>query len=231
MIGGFLEISVGCDDIPASISFYETLGFRQLSTGDLLAHPYAVVSDGRAHIGLHAQPPDSPILTYVLHDLASAVPRLKNSGIQFVSEKLSDYEFNQATFVDPDGQAVCLLEARTFSPASFTEDGFSLLGDFTEFSMPVRDIEIAIRFWEPLGFVAVDRQESSATLASERLNIGVYADARMRGPELCFSVTNIDETLSLVETRGVETSPVRAGRVVISSPEGLAIVLSEAGES
>ena len=65
MLGRFLEFSVATPDIAASFDFYSRLGFAQVPAGDAWPHPYAVLTDGRIHIGLHATEPDTPQLTFV----------------------------------------------------------------------------------------------------------------------------------------------------------------------
>ncbi len=54
MPGRFHELSIATADIRASLDFYESLGFWQAPTGDAWHHPYAVVTDGRVVLGLHA---------------------------------------------------------------------------------------------------------------------------------------------------------------------------------
>ena len=44
---------VHAPDVPASLAFYESLGFVQARVGDAWSHPYAVVTDGRLFLGLH----------------------------------------------------------------------------------------------------------------------------------------------------------------------------------
>ena len=65
MLGRFLEVSVRSSDIPESLAFYESLGFVQAPVSDAWSHPYAVVTDGRLAIGLHAREFDAPSLTWV----------------------------------------------------------------------------------------------------------------------------------------------------------------------
>src|SRR5512138_541747 len=117
-IGRFLEISVQAPDIRESLSFYETLGFEQLLVGEVWPYPYAVVTDGRLYIGLHAQRIREPTLTFVLQDLRARLDDLESLGIGFEELDIAPDVFNHASFVDPSGQRVTLVEARTFSPPS-----------------------------------------------------------------------------------------------------------------
>ena len=71
-IGTFLELSVPTDDIQASLEFYQRLGFTELTVNDIRTHYYAVVTDGRIAIGLHAGGFDEPALSFVVEGAAAA---------------------------------------------------------------------------------------------------------------------------------------------------------------
>ncbi|TDJ47077.1 MAG: hypothetical protein E2O52_03670 [Gammaproteobacteria bacterium] len=43
------------DDIQASLEFYQRLDFTELNVNDVRTHYYAVVTDGRIAVGLHAE--------------------------------------------------------------------------------------------------------------------------------------------------------------------------------
>ena len=88
-VGRFLEVSVASPDVGASVLFYEALGFRQLDTGETWSHPYAVMSDGRVHIGLHGYEFASPSLTFVHPDLSASIDDFLAHGIelQFTRER------------------------------------------------------------------------------------------------------------------------------------------------
>src|SRR5688572_33488131 len=112
MLGRFLEISVHAPAIRDSLAFYESLGFVQARVGEAWPHPYAVVTDGRAYIGLHASPLPLPALAFVLPDLARGLQRLRHQGVQIEQELISNDVFNQAWFREPSGHQVTVLEAR-----------------------------------------------------------------------------------------------------------------------
>lgn len=229
MIGRFLEVSLQTSEILESVTFYESLGFRQLQTGDMWTHPYAVVSDGRLHLGLHQYDFESPALTFVLPDLAQHLHAMTRQGIEFAFQKTADDQFNEAGFLDRDGQMIAILEARTYSPAAFARDGFSLLGDFEEYAFPVRDLETGIGFWEPLGFVATARKQQPypyAELTSDLLNLGLHATPIMRNPELRFCVDGLDGCVEQLNTRGHRVA-ARGGIVMIDTPDDLPLVVMQ----
>lgn len=229
MLGRFLEISLYAPDIQSSLAFYEELGFSQLTVGETWSHPYAVVTDGHLYIGLHDYRFDSPALTYARPELASQVRNLEDSGIMFAFRKLSDDQFNEAGFRDPDGQMVTLLEARTYSPYTGGEEDFSILGRCGEYCVPVSDVDASTKFWEPLGFVMTDRDDSPAPralLISDCINIGLYGDKRLLRPGLVFTEPDMEQRIEFLIAKDLHLarpSPLPyAGKssAVLESPEG-----------
>ncbi len=229
MLGRFLEISLYAPDIQSSLGFYEELGFTQLNVGETWSHPYAVVTDGHLFIGLHDYRFDSPSLTYARPELANQVRNLEDSGIMFAFRKLSDDQFNEAGFKDPDGQMVSLLEARTYSPYTGGEEDFSILGRCSEYCIAVADIDASAQFWEPLGFVMTDREEQPtprALLISDCINLGLYGGNRLLRPGLVFTEPDMDRRIEFLiakDMRIARPSPLpNAGELsaVLESPEG-----------
>src|SRR5690606_17800627 len=126
-------------------------------------------------------------LTFVHPQLADRVPELESLGIRMEERQLGEDVFHQVVFRDPAGQAVRLVEARTFSPPGIDPPVGSTCGYFAEFGMPTRDAPAGRAFWEPLGFVALDETQQPfprTPLASERLNLALYRTRALRGPVL-----------------------------------------------
>jgi len=142
MLGRFLEISCHAPDVLASLSYYESLGLTQATVGDIWRHPYAVITDGQVAIGLHAYPFDGPALTWIRPDLTRYAREIEAQGIELQFLKAGEDQFNELGFLDPDGQMITLLEARTFSPPS-TMPPIPLIGFFQEYRFPVRRIDPA----------------------------------------------------------------------------------------
>ena len=206
MLGRFLEISVHAPAILDSIEFWEKLGFRQVLTNDVWTHPYAVLSDGRVVLGLHAYRFDSPALTFVRPELAAHLPALRAAGVEFEFAKTADDEFHEAGFLSPDGQMITLLETRTHAPPVFDESDFSQAGTFDAFELPVRRVDRSLPFWAKLGLAVLDYQEDeppSATLATGPLTLRLSEDPKLKAPRLVY----------------------RAGGEVVTSPEGLQLLI------
>jgi catechol 2,3-dioxygenase-like lactoylglutathione lyase family enzyme len=103
MFGRFLEVSLATPDIGASVSFYERLGFRQLTTGDTWRHPYGVLSDGRLCIGLHQRPGPVPLLSFVRPELATHVHEMRAAGLEPNYTRLGDEDFHELNLHDSAG--------------------------------------------------------------------------------------------------------------------------------
>src|ERR1700761_2654632 len=121
MPGRFHEFSLATPDIGAPIEFYERLGFWQAPTGDAWPHRYGVVTDGRVVLGLH-ETADFAALTFIDPDLALAAESLGAADIELTMRQIDPEVFNQLEFVDPAGQRVRMLAARTFSPADRAQE-------------------------------------------------------------------------------------------------------------
>lgn len=204
MLGRFLEVAVHAPDVPESLAFYESLGFVQAAVGDTRNYPYAVVTDGRLHLGLHGQPIDSPALTWVQPGLASHAARLEALGIEFVTARLDEDAFHELGFVDPSGQRLTLVEARTFSPPPVRGLHASRLGYFEEFGIPTTDLGRSTAFWDALGFVAFDpvRAPFAKVVATgSDLNVGLY-DVDLRSPVLTFSHAAMAEQIADLREKG-----------------------------
>ena len=234
MIGRFLEISVQTPDIQESMAFYTGLGFALAHPGETWSHPYTVMTDGRLFIGLHQYEFQSPSLTYVRTELAEHLTLLEKHDIRFSFVKIGDEQFNEAGFCDPDGQIVTLLEARTFSPPLLEHEDFSFFGRFTQYTMPVSNVERAIAFWEPLGFVLTSQGKNPfpwAIITSDFLNLAFYKCDEMTRPAITFTEPDMDQRIQWLEAKEYEIRKTFPGaepsdeQAVLRSPEGLDIHL------
>ena len=236
MLGRFLEVSVAAPDLPASLAFYESLGFVQAVTGDARSHAYAVVTDGRLCLGLHGADIEVPTLAWVHPDLAAHAPRLQALGIEFESTRLGDEELHELAFLDPSGQRIALLEARTFSPTVAAQP--SRLGYFEEYGIPTTDLEGAARFWDALGLVAFEPVLApfpKAVAAGRDLNVGLY-DLDLRAPVLAFSHPAMPQRIAELREGGhrfVERLPRGLDsreHALLVAPEGTWLLLGRGEE-
>jgi catechol 2,3-dioxygenase-like lactoylglutathione lyase family enzyme len=240
MLGRFHEISVATDDIRASVEFYERLGFTQAETGDTWAHPYGVLTDGRAFIGLHQQSMTSPALAFVRPEVAAHVATLERLGIRIESATLTEDAFHHIAFEDPAGLRITIQEARTYSPPLRRVAEASLCGYFAGFSVPCRDFAAGQRFWELLGFVAseqVDSPYARIELTSDHLNLVLHDPRAFARPMLLFGDDDAPADLESMRARDLSFSRELPRGVdptthaLLESPDGLALLLAQTGNS
>jgi catechol 2,3-dioxygenase-like lactoylglutathione lyase family enzyme len=233
LVGRFHEFSVTTADIRACVEFYEQLGFTQATTSDAVTHPYGVLSDGRLHLGVHQRSAHSPALTFVHPDVGKSLPAFIAAGIQLTTCRTGDDVFNEIAFSDPFGQAVTVLEARTYSPVARTATELSLLGDFAEVSLPAPDFAAAQAFWEPLGFVAADELQEPyphLSLTSDTLDVAFHHPRTLDRPLLVFRSADMAARVQRLRELGVAMSalPRRIRAVagaLLESPDGTALLL------
>lgn len=239
MLGRFHEISIATADIRASVEFYERLGFTQAATTDTYTHPYGVLTDGRVFLGLQQRRFPAPALTFVHAEVAAFADELEARGIKLDFRRLGDEVFNEIGFQDPFGQPVLVLEARTYSPVARRAEDTSLLGYFTEYSMPATKFAVAKDFWEPLGFVATEEPDAPYAhlpLTSDHLDVAFHQPRTLDRPMLVFRDPGMRERLLRIREQGVKESPElprglpAAANALVETPEGTAILLLE-GES
>jgi catechol 2,3-dioxygenase-like lactoylglutathione lyase family enzyme len=234
MLGRFLEIGLATTDIRASVEFYERLGFTQAQTGDIWAHPYGVLTDGRVYLGLHQSRLDSPALTFVYPEIAGHVAALERLGIETSTVNIGAEVFNEVGFRDPAGQAVRLLEARTYSPSDRSTLEPSHCGAFRGLSVAAADFERTRAFWEALGFVAGEPEAHPyphLPLAREGLELALHRPQLAAEPLLAFC----DPAMAgrIARLRELAVGPLEPpprgldprGNAVLRAPEGTALLL------
>jgi catechol 2,3-dioxygenase-like lactoylglutathione lyase family enzyme len=233
LLGRFLEFSLPVSAIQVSFNFYAKLGLTEAATGETWPHPYGVLSDKRISLGLHQDENLEPTLTFVKPELFQHLGALEHLGIEFEYTRLGNDVFNEVGFRDPSGQAVRLLEARTFSPVK-RPDEFSQLGYFSEIALPCPDFESGKKFWEALGFVAMEENEDALphlTCTSDTVDIGLYDPASIKRPTLRFEVDELARAKQSLATLGFEANAVlppalRGHALMMVAPEGTPILLT-----
>lgn len=236
MLGRFHEISIATADIRESVEFYESLGFTQAPTTDAWSHPYGVLTDGRLFIGLHQRRAPTPALTFVLPGVASQLATFEHHGVALTVCRTGDEVFNEIGFLDPFGQSVTVLEARTYSPVAREVHEVSLCGYFSEISMPARNFETARVFWEPLGFVATDAAEAPYVhlpFTSDHLDIAFHRPRTFDVPMLVFRDVEMPARIAQLRDQGIRMSESMelprgldpACNALLESPDGTLLLL------
>lgn len=235
MLGRFLEFSLPTHDIQASLDFYRKLGFSEAQVGETWPHPYAVVTDGRIHLGLHQDGAAEAMLTFVKPGLLKHFEQLEGRGIEFEYQRLGNDVFNEVAWRDPDGHLLRLIEARTFSPTKRSSTETSQCGYFVEVALPSESLEMSKIYWENLGFVGMDEAGDRlphVTCTSDFIDVGLYDSASVRRAGLRFEVESVAATLKTIAAAGIQPTKDAALKsphgALLVAPEGTPIVLTAA---
>jgi catechol 2,3-dioxygenase-like lactoylglutathione lyase family enzyme len=238
-LGRFHELSLQTPDIRGSVEFYERLGFKQALTGDTWSHPYGVLTDGRIALGLHANPAREASVTWVHPEVASLGAALERDGYVLEYRRTGAEEFNEIGLRDPAGQLIRVLEARTYSPPAIDKIESSLCGEFAALALRSLDFAAAKRFWEPLGFVAVEERErpfEHLALTSDHLDLVLHRVRQLGELALIFTPDASGESslaartarLSAAGVEPLERLPAEldpAASALVESLEGLRLLL------
>jgi hypothetical protein len=236
MLGQFLEYSVPAQPLAPSFEFYRALGLVSIPVGDVLAHPYLVLFDGAAAVGLHDREQAQPQLTFVRPGLRDYVRPLRRLGIEFTEERLRDNEFNRVVFSDPSEHEVALIEARTFPPGAWSPSNVTVCGSLLEVSLPAADIAHSTRFWQALGFAPAASGEAPHRwhrLVGHGVALGLHETPCK--PGLSFRCPDLPARCDYLRAKGLALksgSPLadRAqGAATLTAPEGTTLYLFESG--
>jgi catechol 2,3-dioxygenase-like lactoylglutathione lyase family enzyme len=237
VLGRFLEFSISTPDIQASLEFYRKLGFTEAEVGEAWPHPYAVLSDGRIHLGLHQESARTPSITFVKPDLLKHVDALEKRGVELEFRRLGNEVFNEVGWFDPSRHLIRLIEARTFSPTKRSNTETSLCGYFLEIGLPAPNPAAARAYWENFGFVAMDDEDGPlphVSCTSDHIDLGLYDPAYLPRPALIFETEDVEATLAALAEVGIfpaagpPARPGHAAAAVFTAPEGTRILLAPA---
>ena len=206
MLGRFLEFSLATPDIQASLEFYTKLGFSQAEVGEAWSHPYAVVTDGRICLGLHQEAIPAPSMTFVKPGLLKHLDVLEERGLELEFSHLGNDVFNEVGWLDPSGQLIRLIEARTFSPSKRVGTDTSQCGYFLEVALPAPDLDASKAYWEQFGFVGLDETSDPlphVSCTSDYIDLGLYDPSHLRRSTLRFEVDDVGGTLARLAEVGI----------------------------
>jgi hypothetical protein len=236
MLGRFLELSVAAHPIVAVLEFCQRLGFRPAPSRDVLPTPYAAVCGGGVALGLHDREIQGATATFVRPDLRTYMRAIRRLGVSFEFADLAEDRFHQAAFLDPNGQMITLVEARTFSPAVSESADVFVCGEFLEYSVATHSRKESEAFWTALGFGVIAEGETPypwVRLGGCGVAIGFHETARFPSG-VSFHSPNLLARIQYLKAKGLEPregSPIGSagGRsATLGIPEGVPLYLLEA---
>jgi len=231
IFGRFLEFSIPTRDIQASLEFYRTLGFSELSVGDIRHYHYGVVTDGRIAVGLHAGGIEEPALSFVKTDVAAYLQRVVPANEKLFFSRLGDEMFHEIGVHTPAGHLLIMMEARTFSRTRLTDLPAPITGFFLEISLGCRDIDDSTRYWTDAGFMAnhdtvADMDIDCAELLAPGLRLGLRTDLPTGQATLRFAPDDPGRTVEALERHNIPVQK-RSDCHRVTTPEGIYLDLAD----
>jgi catechol 2,3-dioxygenase-like lactoylglutathione lyase family enzyme len=235
----FHEISVPTADIRGSMSFYQSVGFTAVDTGDALPHRYGVITDGRLVLGLHEAPELTPGLTFVRPELSQWAAELAASGLTPAVQHTHPEAFNEIAFDDPEGNRLWFIEAPIHATVA-ARQAIPACGEFLHLSLPTRNPEAMCAFWEGAGFVALGTAAEPyehLALTSDHLNLALHAPRLLDAPMLVFAAPAAGARIDFLGTAGhASRRPLPRGlprgSTLLEAPEGTPLlILAQPGDN
>jgi hypothetical protein len=197
MLGQLLEVALVTEDTGEAWLQLQRLGFEPAATGDIWPHAYGVVACDGLAIGLHAAGEEPFSVVFVRPEVAVLHRELGALGVEVESARLGSDVFNELTLRGPDGIALRVLEARSFSPPARVPARASP-GAFRWLSLPCRDVEAAMRFWSLLGAQCTPLQDPCEGFRVGPHALACHARSFCAAPLLVFDGPEGDAETSLV---------------------------------
>jgi hypothetical protein len=115
--GTFGEFAIPVEDFFVAAEFWRKLGFATLYESEDPYH-WGIVGDENIVLGLHQNRDygdeiafNGPAMTYFSPDMAKRIEQLKEDGVSFETELISESGLvNNATLLGPDGESLFLFE-------------------------------------------------------------------------------------------------------------------------
>lgn len=219
--GRFLEVSLPTPDIGASLEFYRTLGFTEVTVNDIRPHHYIAVTDGRIVIGLHGGGVEEPALTFVQRDLARHVRDLLDAGIEPDFARIADDEFHEAGLRSPGGHLLAMVEAPTYSPGALADAPPPLVGEVADVLLRAADVPAELCYFLAAGFAPLGDDR----LGSGALTLALQAGWPVAGPALRLARPWDSARRAELRDRGLAITRRAQGEVIVA-PEGTWLVVS-----
>jgi hypothetical protein len=230
MLGRLLEVALVAGDTGDTWQQLQKLGFEPASTGDIWPHAYGVVACDGLAIGLHAKGDEPFSVVFVRPEVAALHRELAALGIEVEAARLGSDVFNQLWLRDPDGTALHVIEARSFSPPARLP-ARTAAGTFRWISLPSQDLDAALRFWSSLGAACTPIEEPFAGFTIGGTSLACHERRVSASPLLVFDAP-AEDTSQLLASAGFAMRPRLAALVdaphrVARGPEGLTLLMLE----
>jgi catechol 2,3-dioxygenase-like lactoylglutathione lyase family enzyme len=243
MLGQASFISIGTNDLAASVQFYKAFGFTTRKRG-AAPRAFAQMSDGITMISLWEDGQQYMGLTYFTEDFIGAKKQLDASGALLANESSQD-GYPMIVYLTPDSStSICviggmpkdlyqptgktLLDMVPSDDNQFPAELTSNFGVFGEFAIPTHDLDASIQFWKKLGFTMSSRSDQQgmvfAILSDGQNIVGVHEAENWDYNALTYFMIDASDALQRLDAAGLnrDEMPAEFGNKhgVYRSPEG-----------
>lgn len=234
-LGRHIEISLSVANLSEALDFYQKLGLRPVDSADT-PYPWAVVSDGTLHLGLHQHEFSSPALTYFTADISGPFHFLQRLGITLktIQTYKSSLDLgNQMTAIEfeaHEGRRVILANKLKQAGEKIPARKFLVnCHKFGELSLPTADINTAVAYWQQLGFEPVCAGSEPypwATLSDGLLRLGLHQTSALTRPTLTYRAPDMPQRLEALRAAGLpflrehKNAHGSTTGAVVESPDG-----------
>ncbi len=230
-LGRAAQIAIGVPNLAETLPFYEKFGFMALDKSDK-PHPWARFTDGRIVIQLEQGGMSQVSLSYSCPDLPEIAAELEAMGISFsLKPKNNAGQSFDAVLKDPDGFTIGLINQEAQPIADIRGESISRAGDFGEFSLPVKDLQAAVKFWEQIGFERTGGDDADsypwAIVVDELMVIGLHQTTDFDAPTITYFATDMAARIKALREDGLEPAWIHeneAGETVsarFKAPDGM----------
>lgn len=205
-LGTYVEISTSVQDDEQASTFYETLGFAHAG--------YRVVTDGRININLAPPNTPAPMLRYAGSDTTAI------AGLDIETQDLGR---GLLSFTTPEGLQIMLspYESRVEMPEGLpmTRPSLAHCGKFGEYALPVSDVEVALAYWQQLGYqqlYAALEPYPHAILSDNLMVIGLHQTSDFNEPHITYFAPDMAANIADLQSKGLQIKamqPVEGGTV------------------
>ncbi|MCE7734087.1 MAG: hypothetical protein GPJ54_04355 [Candidatus Heimdallarchaeota archaeon] len=243
-LGNGMYILQKVENLEKSSKFYNNLGFTKLEENvDLNLKAQSILyTDGHLNLMLVQGKQSSTSLLYYNEEIENEFTKFEELGFKLHAPDKSDSTelmSSEVVIKSPNGVNVVIRkdkfnEKHTVSP----RENKSLLdwGKFGEFSIPVKNFEIAEKFWNMLGFTTTFKDTQPypwGILFDEMLILGLHQTAdydNIARQSITYFHPQMDEKIRTLQQRGFtfekfSEGSIETGQAVLTSPDGLKIFL------
>lgn len=237
-LGHAFEIVVTVQDLAESLGFYERLGYRKLNA-NASPTPHARLTDGLILLTLREGGPWKATLTYYAEDVAEKVAALGRLGVAVEGQPEADGRVTGASFTDPNGLEVNLVQAGPAQLDEIPRSPISKAGQFGELSIESEDVRSSLDFWTKLGFEPTEYMPkppvSWGSVADGLLMLGIYAKGHcphaIKTPSITYFEADMADRIRQLKEEGMEFLQElpgeggQTGHAVAEAPEGQLLFL------